>query len=271
MRILFRYCEKGDGAANEDICGNAGQFAWVIDGATDVFGKHCIAEKHEVSMYVNCLTETIAEIANYYRPQQLGNLVEAAVLSVYNKLNLSEKAAGLPEYMLPTFAIAMVAVDGDNVYYYVLGDCFISYLSSQGVELITDKRITRFSQHNRCLLKKLHEGNKQVQDATSIYQETRAKANAPDGYPIGSICGSGLQNALSGSIQLGLGQKFIICSDGFLDFFRTNNCDNRKFFSTHSVQREIDAMNVFLSDERQYHNELRPKKIDDRTLVLVEV
>lgn len=271
MKNLFSYCEKGDGAANEDICGSVGQFAWVIDGATDVFEKHCLGEENEVSVYVKYLNDAISEIADRYQPQQLQLLVKEAVSLVYNRLNFTEKAAGLSEYMLPTFALAVASIKDETLYYLVLGDCFIGYMEDCSFEVITDYRISDFSKYNRLLLKKIYEETKQIPVSKEIYQETRAKANAPQGYPIGSVCGTGIEKALTGAIQLRKGQRFIICSDGFLDYVKGNGVNNQRLFYTHSLVQEIEKMNRFLSDEQQYYSELRPKKIDDRTILLLEV
>ena len=45
MKNIFIFQEKGEGFVNEDVCGYIGQFAWVIDGATDVFKRNRLFEK----------------------------------------------------------------------------------------------------------------------------------------------------------------------------------------------------------------------------------
>ena len=67
------------------------------------------------------------------------------------------------------------------------------------------------------------------------------------------------------------GQRFIVCSDGFLDYFRLNGENNKNFFHLRSLHKEIFSMKAFLSDEEQYKAEMRPKKIDDCTFMLMEV
>lgn len=271
MKECLIVCAKGDGLVNEDACGHSGQFAWVIDGATDVFNKNSIYDETEVSTYVAYLNRSLGELANQYQPSQLDQLVKDAVESVYNDLNINDKACQTPEYMLPTFAIALVAADAETLYYFILGDCFVCYPSEKGFKLITDNRISSFSKHNREILKSYYEKHHQMPSSLAIYQETRCKANAPDGYPIGSVRGGGLSHALTGTFHLSVGKPFIICSDGFLDYFRSNGAKKANFFSMNTIYSEIASMYSYLSDEKQFFTELRPKKLDDHTLMLLEV
>ena len=271
MKNLFVYYEKGDGLVNEDVYGHSGQFAWVIDGATDVFGISNIFVEHDVSNYVTCLNRAISDIACDYSPCQIGQLVEDALHSVYCDLDIDKKAGDIPEYMQPTFAIAMVAASDETIYYLILGDCFISFPSKSGFDLLIDDRISRFSKRNRRKLRAFFQKNNRMPDSPEIYQHTRSKANAQDGYPIGSVRGTGIPFAKSGSFHMKQGQRFIICSDGFLDYYRINSANNINFFSLSSIQKEIDAMNSFLSDDAVFFSNLRPHRTDDRTLMLMEV
>lgn len=43
MDTVFSFTLRGTKAANEDVFGRAGSYAWVIDGATDVFSEHHFA------------------------------------------------------------------------------------------------------------------------------------------------------------------------------------------------------------------------------------
>lgn len=271
METQFVYCKKGEGLVNEDFCGYSGHFAWVIDGATDVFQRNCLFEANEVCRYVSFLNSTLHMLAGKYKPDQLVPFVSDAVSTVFRELDIEKKAKEIPEYMLPTYSMAVVAAEGEKLFYFILGDCFISFQTRSGIRLLIDERIDKFSKHNRALLKEYYAKNKQMPESLLIYQETRAKANAPDGYPIGSVQGSGISNAVIGTVRLTDGQKFLICSDGFLDYFRLDDANIERFFSLNSVDNEISAMKAFLTDEKRYYAEIRPKRIDDCTLMLLEI
>lgn len=43
MDTIFSFTLRDTKAANEDVFGRAGSYAWVIDGATDVFSEHHFA------------------------------------------------------------------------------------------------------------------------------------------------------------------------------------------------------------------------------------
>lgn len=272
MRELFVFCEKGDGEVNEDVCGMCGSFAWVIDGATDVFHQKALFQKHEVSKYVNALNERILQYAHLYQPTELRELLNDAIQSLYADLNQRGKLTNIQEYKLPMFTIAIVSVFENTLRYAILGDCFISYLTEHNhrVEMITDTRITKFSKHNREKLKAYYTNSDSTIDMQEVYQNTRKNANAPNGYPIGSVRGSGLMDALTGTILLPDHARFLICSDGLLDYFQNNADGNLQFFELETIHAEIKKMKQFLSDDRRFRLAPRPKKKDDCTIMLME-
>lgn len=271
MKELFVLCEKGDGQVNEDVCGMCSSFAWVIDGATDVFFRKALFPCNEVNRYVNALNERIKQYAPSYQPEQLQELLSDAIASLYVELNSGGQLTNIAEYEMPTFTVAMVSVSADVLRYLVIGDCFISYLSDCGIQMITDTRITRFSQYNRNMLKAHYTISNSPVDMQKVYQATRKNANQPDGYPIGSVRGSGIIHAVTGKIQLQPHERFLICSDGFLDYYRDNSADNLRFFNPDTIQLEILKMKQFLEDDFQFRLAPRPKKKDDCTIMLLEV
>ena len=271
MRELFVFCEKGDNLVNEDVFGISGQFAWVIDGATDVFHRNAIFPDAEVSRYVNILNQRITQYAPDYRPNQIHQLLMDAITSVYDDLNCNAALDDIPEYELPTFAVAMAGVERNILHYVILGDCFLSYLSTGGFPIITDIRISDFSKHNRERLKEYYSDPDHSPDPQTIFQSTRKKANTIDGYPIGSVRGSGIPNALTGEIPMADNSRLILCSDGFLDYYRSNAENNVNFFKIETIREEIENMKQYLSDDFRFSNDPRPKKIDDSTIMLMEV
>ena len=254
---------------NEDTAGHLGSCAWVIDGATDVFSDRKSGNAISVSRYVKLLQTFIEHHCREER--SLEEILRSAVKELYQQLlQEDESIAKAPEYQLPTFAVAMIRILNHSMEYYVLGDCVISYLAGGKISWIRDERISAFSKYNREQMKKNSLDPRNNSSAREIYRNTRRKANAPDGYYIGSMRGSGLQMGLSGSLPLDPGDRVILFSDGFLDYLNDNPEKIRCFFAADSLRREISLVKEYLENDQIYLKELRPKQIDDRSILLLE-
>ena len=59
MKNIYSFCKKGDNLKNEDVFGYCDNYAWVIDGATDVFERKILGIEHDVAWYVNKLTDEL--------------------------------------------------------------------------------------------------------------------------------------------------------------------------------------------------------------------
>ena len=273
MKVLYKFSRKGDGLANEDICGNCNQFAWVIDGATDVFQKGTFYTEDEVAWYVRQLNEQITSVCSTQVTQASDPkaLIKRATLALYEHLQNDYDLNNVQDYMLPTFALAMFCLKGKTMCYYLLGDCTISYMHNGKILSLRDKRIEKFSKDNRKKLKEyLHKTNS-TNVPLSLYQETRMKANTEGGYPIGMVSGRGIGKGITGEVSLTKGDKILIYSDGFLDYINNNEFALNGLFDCEKIEEEISRMYEFLNDSNEYANRPRPKKIDDSTLMLLEV
>lgn len=270
MRVLYEYCEKGESSVNEDIYGVCGSYAWVIDGATDVFKAQSLFPQNEVSQYVTLLNKKLIQLSGDMAPAHEALLLDKAITDLYAELNSSHSLDLVPEFILPTFAIAIISQCGNTVSYFILGDCFFSTLSPLGTLLYTDKRIAKFSKENRRMIKE-HYKTHRSPIAVERFQAVRAMANSSDGYPIGSVRGTGIKSAITGTIELVKNKRILLCSDGFLDYFKQNCLRNRNFFYEETIESEIIKAELFAKNEALFENNPRPKKLDDRTLLLLEM
>lgn len=272
MKIIFNYCEKGDGKINEDVVGSIGNCFWVIDGATDVFFKHHLQKENEVYWYVQELDKYLK--TKYLEDRSLEFNLKNAVDLLYKNI-ASNIPSDVPEYELPTFAIAMIkaeqALDSTKVSYYILGDCSISCIYNNKITTITDRRITEFAKLNREKLKANSLDPRTDKKAQDIYRETRKNANQKNGYPIGSVRGAGIKKGKQGEFFLSKGDKILILSDGFHDYLTSNPSCMKDFLNEQKINKAINEMNSFLQDEKEYKKTMRPKLIDDRSALLLKV
>ena len=268
MKVIFKMCRKGTVIVNEDVCGHAGEYAWVIDGATDVFDVHAMGIEHEVAWYVRRLSGCIRKAC-----QQGGSTAD--VLRRAGKSVFEGKPVwslkNYPEYQLPTYAICLVRHSREQLDYLILGDCCLGVPSGGRLQLLTDTRITAFSMRNRDLLKAYIEQNGIMPEDKVLFQSTRLKANAPDGYPIGSVFGSGISMALTGCVPVPEEHRFLMFSDGLLDYVRYDPESLARFMNQGQIREEITKMYAFLKDNTRFKSSPRPKKVDDCTMMLLEV
>lgn len=267
-KVLFEYTKKGDGAYNEDRIGTKGNHAWVIDGATDVFNKSTIKPINEVGWYVDCLT---AELGN--RCDDAGSLQKLLIDSVRAIQRVFAPRldpATTPDYWLPNFAIVLIRIDSHKLEYYILGDCILAVSRGSDVDVFTDCRIDKFTQMNNRKLSMLRANSAPKEEMQKALQETRKYANASNGYPIGSFYGSGLAKGLYGSVELDAKSRILLSSDGMKDFFDIVPDTLSKMIRTSDYVSMINEVDAFYRDEGIYEMHVRPKKIDDQSLLIME-
>lgn len=269
--ILYENSIKGNEDANEDGYGHVNNYAWVIDGATDVFKRKALGVPHEVSWYIDQLVNKLyKQCQSYCDNIPLDVVLKSAVDSVYNDIYTPELES-IRECELPTFALALVRISESRADYLIMGDCCVSFVKNGNPEILTDQRLTKFSKINRKKLSNYIAINGSAPANMEIFCETRSRANTPDGYPIGSIRGTGIPNAVKGSFKITPGERILMFSDGLLDYIRSDGNRLINFFNEVYINNELDRMYHFLRDEEQYLKSPRPKKVDDCTILLMEV
>ena len=270
MDVIYRYCEKGDGICNEDVVGYNAQYAWVIDGATDVFHKGRLPFENEVNWYVNSLNYELDQFCKMDLSPK--NIIHQAIISLYQKLLIICPEINMfPEYELPTFAIAMIRESNGEVDYYLLGDCVLAWRENEKVHVLQNEDINRFSLYNRQQMKLKGLDPRTDMAAQEVYQNTRKRINTADGYYIGSVRGNGVLNGLEGTLKLHAKDRIALFSDGFQDYLNQKPQNLNLFFDLNTLCIEIEKMNEYLSDENKYHCSLRPKQIDDRSILLISL
>lgn len=268
IKILYENCIQGEAAYNEDSYGYTESCAWVIDGATDVFGRGAFGGKDEVARYVAKLSDMIG--SRCFAEKSLKNILKDSVSGLYSEM-ASPQIDLIDECELPTFAISFLRIRGTYAEFLILGDCSISYLKNNAPVLLTDTRIADFSKINREKLKVYLDEHGHVPEDKAIFRDTRSKINLPEGYPIGSVRGTGIMSSMVGRIRIKKGDRLIMFSDGLLDYIKADRNRLGNFFDAGIIDSELERMNAFLEDEEQYNNAPRPKKKDDCTILLMEV
>lgn len=213
MEILISQSIQGTSKENEDVVGFTKNYCWVIDGATDLFNcKEKIGLS--VSEYVDLLSQEIKTNCTDNK-----SLTDILITSINNLNSSILKFSDLDDDIfakLPTFAFIFCRSINNKLEYLILSDCYLVVNNN----IITDNRISSFSAYNKnkinTLLKTVSE-DKLETERLKIFQETRLKANKPDGYPIGSLDPQSIYAALFGTIEDI--EYFQLMSDGYFKYY----------------------------------------------------
>ena len=267
MHIVNSICRKGSAKFNEDVIGNSGNCVWVIDGATDVFNRHVIFnDDSEVEWYVSQLNDALETKANDDEP--LVDILRNTVLDVAASIVPVNGIEDIPEYLLPTFAIAIVRMSHSILEYCVLGDCSIHVVGVSRFETIRDRRIEPFTRENRKRLSALPKND--LSGRMSVLRNTRTYANAIDGYPIGSVYGTGINQALTGEIELKDDERVLICSDGIDGYLANVPSAVRDISFAEDFNNEMEKLSRFLHCGDTLKRNPYPKRIDDQSIIVLE-
>lgn len=253
MSAKYMQSIKGTSEENEDAIGYQDNYYWVIDGATALF-DNLIYPSFTVADIANDLSDALSESVDDNK--SLTEILHDAIQSVAQyRLYTSENTTSREQYAkLPTFAIMLVRVIGDVLEYLSLGDC---YLSVNG-KTFTDKRIEPFAAQNRTRIQELTDENGTIttEQRTRIFQETRLKANAPDGYPIGSLDPNSAYGAVTGAITLhNMNATIMLYSDGFASCYNPQE----------PIESSLKSLAYSTSTDKIYG------KRDDASILIVEV
>lgn len=260
MKIIYAYSKPGSKKANEDIYGYIKNFAFVIDGATDVFNEKNIRKNNEVAWYVNQLKRKL--ISKYSENLKLSEILNVSIKELYDKILSKVDISKIKEYKLPTFSIAMIRTLDKGFEYYILGDSCISYMKKNKCKIISDTRINKFVKYNRRQIKL----NKYSSEKT--YQKTRKQANARNGYPIGSIRGTSIKLGKTGEIKSN--SSILMFTDGILDYVTIKKNNINELFNIKTINKEINNINYFYNNNIIYKKSGRPKLNDDKTILLIK-
>jgi len=273
LDLEYSVCQQGSAQYNEDRIGRTEHCAWVIDGATDLFRLDLTGPNTDVSFTADALSRVLAADAEHF--QSLAELLKQAVAAVRRRFPEEGRCLDrYPEYMQPHFAMALCREEAGSLHCLVLGDCCLALEHAGSRIWLTDRRLDLFNRRNRQGLRQLRYRD---QDSRSqelaVYQKTRTNANTPDGYWIGSLSGIGLPHAVQKTLPLADGDRILLCSDGFTEYFNLPGALDKEQipFERHSIQAAFDHINRMFEQDEDRSRILREKKKDGKSALLFQV
>ncbi len=254
MRVLSRGTYKGSRNYNADIMGLLDGMYYVCDGSTAVFDDNKFFKTGDLFEYMTLLNKNIKSDTNIK-----DDLKRAIDLSNVSLVGMEK----YKEYELPTYTIAVIKDLGEQIEYYILCDTLISILYKDGhVENIQDRRIDPVkdvcrTKRRAILADTSLSEDKKMKQLVLNEQVTRMKANAVDGFPVGSTKKESIDLGFSGFIDKANVDRILICSDGYYDSEEV----------IPSTKEEFDIRYV----EERVKKILSHDKRDDMTYILLEV
>jgi hypothetical protein len=190
--------------ANEDLTVVFGNFAWVLDGASDPL-DHSEGCTHNASWYTSALSGELIAALEQQPKEHLRGLLATAIGSTRKG---HEKVCGQGVHLQPSAALALVRWSSDHLEYLVLGDCTILYEDHDGVVSITDARLENVATRVRAeILERLRLGygftdpERPTLLSQLVEAEQRAR-NTDGGYWITAYDPDAVDHAVTGHLPL---------------------------------------------------------------------
>lgn len=268
MKVLFEYSEGCQKHINQDCYGYKDNIFWVIDGATDVFGKNYISASGDVYWVVQQLNQ---ELHNGDTSLALKEYVRSAIDKVNsNAESLSPLIHDIPPNFLPTYSICCVRYEKNLLEYLCLGDCSV-FVSNSPLTRYTDERIYPFHLAvNKVKNQYCKDVNLYHTEVLKKVREIKQYINIKDGYWIGTLDANVIDHAIFGKISIQPNERFLICSDGFrpsIDESQLVSFNPNEIFNIQSLQKILKRQNISESD---YYSKTGIDISDDKTVLLIK-
>ena len=233
MKILSLCSKKGIGKYNNDILNIFDDFCFVMDGASSLFNDNLFYETSDLFEYMQLLK---INIKNYSDIKT--NIIEGIKKTNNNFSNLNK----YKEYELPTFTISAIKENNENYELFLLCDCLISILYSDGsIENIEDTRFDNTKIKCRKEIAQINDldinDDRKLEKKREIWRKYRKYANTKDGYPVGSTNPNSIDQGLTKTIKKENIKNILICTDGFYSKLGIPN--NSSFFNKKWIESKL--------------------------------
>lgn len=190
---------------NEDFAAVAGGTVVVLDGLTARTASGC---KHGVSWYVRNLAHGI--LANSDKGPGIALACGIEYVSRMHASNCDLKHPGTP-----SAAVAILDLEGAQIEYLVLADVTLVLESQEGIQVITDQRVSASAAPERAEVDALPIGSKEKAGALIRMKEAELRErNTEGGYWVASSDPGVVERGLSGTLSTPSLLQAAVMSDG---------------------------------------------------------
>ncbi|GAB2806767.1 PP2C family serine/threonine-protein phosphatase [Streptomyces daliensis] len=271
--ILDRVTSPGGRHSNEDRLGNSGNFAWVIDGATDLSHDSFLPAETDVQWLVDRLGEHLTEIGTSSTSADARSLLA----SLSSRLGEEIREEKFPQDRIhPTCSIGLLISGPQNLQLARVGDPTCLAFGAETVELSTDFFGRREAQAvNRSKSGDLsqEENRRGIVERRQQYIEGKWEESVFSGHPKARL------HIESATVEATRYQYVLLCSDGFaravVDYGIYPDWPTLLRTSLeHGLSRVVDQIRSHEKDRPRGGKEEEQghfKKSDDATALLVKI
>jgi hypothetical protein len=218
-------CVTLDGgiAANEDLAGSTGDFAWVLDGATPISDRTFFSAHDDAEWIVKAFDKIIRQTISEDRTdnsdaQWLWEVLRIGFTRLAAVGGERHPFSGIQKHELPTFAMAMVHFGPDCLDYALLADCEVVIDTDIGVVSYTDQRFESVRRSTLARYLQLVDRYGRPRTLTMLRDQlskNRSLMNIPGGHYVGTLDPACAETAVVGSLPVTKIRQVLLCTDGF--------------------------------------------------------
>jgi hypothetical protein len=257
----------GDAATeNEDWAAATSDLVVMLDGATVRTETGC---RHGAAWYTRKLGASIIAAAAV-RSHPLTDVLADAIRDVAEL----HPECDLAHPGTPSAAAAIVRLDGDQLRYAVLGDVTLAVETADGVQSISDQRVTQTAAAERAVADSYPIGSPEKRAALLDMKVAELAArNTPGGYWVAAADPSVVTEAITGTVPIGEVRRLAVLTDGaarYVDLFGARRLswagalDVMARSGPRAVIEQLRTMETRDPDGVRYR---RNKRHDDATVV----
>lgn len=213
VRVLHQISDPGrEGRANEDMAGQGGRFAWIIDGATGLGDRPLIENAPSDAAWLSVvLHAAFSEAAG--RMDNPHDMLRHAAHEAERRFADDRSRAPDERYEIPTAAVLIARFGDDGVEVVDLGDCAIYIAAGDRVARFGGTETGR--QLEQANARRMMSGGKgRTPDVLDMLRAVRNKANTPQGYPIIAPSAQSAQAARRHRFEPSTGEALLL-TDGY--------------------------------------------------------
>lgn len=212
MRLIAsNVCKKPSLDKAQDIIGKAGNFYWLLDGATPPSGNNELAYE-----YVSTLNKWLKRYAATSRnPEEL-------LYSAIEQMQKGFKTKWVSNDYTPSSTAIIVQIEENQLRYLVLGDSSLSISTNEQRLVITDTRLRFIAQEEREILQKImakgasEDSDEYINARNNLIKVEMQYRNKEGGYWIAELNPEAAKKSRKGTIKFKSNDKVIVLavSDG---------------------------------------------------------
>ncbi|WP_332773227.1 hypothetical protein [Phenylobacterium sp.] len=275
LQLIEAVCEPG-AVANEDIWGEGGGAAWIMDGATGVSSRRHLPGASDAAWFVG--QSHIALGRHFAAGGSLDEIFQAVVEEVAVAARATCDIEAMAPHERPSASLAAIRASEQGLELANLGDCTLLWrtvggkacrFGSSAVAALDGRLHARIAQD-------LSEG-KSIEQARlaagDLARHHRTLMNRPDGYWIFDISGDGVAHIQTETVVVTDAVEVLLMTDGFYRLVDTYGrygddelFDAAAYRGLSALYGELRAIEADDMDCRTY---LRGKSRDDATAVML--